>query len=132
VKLNRIYIWLKHPGESLSQRVVHAGFWAFVLRIISRLFGLARTIVLARLLAPNDFGLYGIALLSLSALETFSRTGFEQALIQKKEDIKPYLDTAWTVQVIRGFVLASILVLGAPLVGAFFGEPRAVLLVRVL
>jgi O-antigen/teichoic acid export membrane protein len=112
--------------------VVHAGFWAFALRIVSRLFGLARTIVLARLLAPNDFGLYGIALLSLSALETFSQTGFDQALIQKKEDTKPYLDTAWTVQVIRGFVLAIILVLGAPLVGSFFGEPRAVLLVRVL
>jgi len=112
--------------------VVHAGFWAFALRITSRLFGLARTIVLARLLAPNDFGLYGIALLSLSALETFSRTGFDQALIQKKEDTKPYLDTAWTVHVIRGFVLAALLVLGAPLVGDFFGEPRAVLLVRVL
>jgi len=132
VKLNRIYTWLKHPGESLSQRVIHAGFWAFAIRIVSRLFGLARTIVLARLLAPNDFGLYGIALLSLSALETFSQTGFNQALIQKKGDTKPYLDTAWTVQVIRGLVLAIILVLGAPLIGSFFGEPRAVLLVRVL
>jgi O-antigen/teichoic acid export membrane protein len=130
--LNEIYTWLRHPGESLSQRVVHAGFWAFTLRITSRLFGLARTIVLARLLAPNDFGLYGIALLSLSTLETFSQTGFDQALIQKKEDTKPYLDTAWTVQVIRGFVLATLLALGAPLVGSFFGEPRAVLLVRVL
>jgi O-antigen/teichoic acid export membrane protein len=132
MKLNRIYTWLRHPDELLSQRVVHAGFWAFALRIVSRLFGLARTIVLARLLAPNDFGLYGIALLSLSALETFSQTGFDQALIQKKEDTKPYLDTAWTAQVIRGFVLALILVIGAPLVGSFFGEPRAVLLVRVL
>jgi lipopolysaccharide exporter len=132
MRLNRIYTCLRHPGESLSQRVVHAGFWAFALRITSRLFGLARTIVLARLLAPNDFGLYGIALLSLSALETFSQTGFDQALIQKKEDTKPYLDTAWTVQVIRGFVLATLLVLGAPLVGSFFGEPRAVLLVQVL
>lgn len=132
MKLNRIYTWLRHPGESLSQRVVRAGFWAFALRITSRLFGLARTIVLARLLAPNDFGLYGIALLSLSALETFSQTGLNQALIQKKGDTKPYLDTAWTVQVIRGFVLAAILVVGAPLVGSFFAEPRAVLLVRVL
>lgn len=88
--------------------------------------------MLARLLAPSDFGLYGIALLSLSALETFSQTGFTQALIQKKEDTKLYLDTAWTFQVIRGLVLAIILVLGAPLMGAFFGEPRAVLLVRVL
>lgn len=132
MKLNSIYAWLRHPGESLSQKVVHSGFWVFLLRITNRLFVLGRTIVLARLLAPNDFGLYGISLLSLSALETFSQTGFDQAIIQKKEDTKSYLDTAWTIQVIRGFVLAIILLLGAPLVGTFFGEPRAVLIVRVL
>ena len=94
--------WLKglfSPGETLSQRVVRGGLWVFGLRIVGRVFGLVRTIVLARLLAPEDFGLFGIALLTMSALETFSQTGFQAALIQKKEDIKPYLDTAWTVQV---------------------------------
>ena len=100
--------WLFRPGKRLSQRVIHAGFWAFALRITDRLFGLARTILLARLLSPNDFGLFGIALLGLSALNTFSQTGFQQALIQKKGDIKPYLDTAWTVQVIRGLSLIHI------------------------
>jgi len=120
------------PGDRLSQRVVHAGFWAFALRITDRVFGLARTIVLARVLSPNDFGLFGIALLGLSALDTFSQTGFQQALIQKKGDIKPYLDTAWTVQVIRGFVLAGILFGIAPYVASFFGEPMAAPLLRVL
>jgi len=123
---------LFHPGERLSQRVIHAGFWAFALRITDRLFGLARTIVLARVLSPNDFGLFGIALLGLSALDTFSQTGFQQALIQKKGDIKPYLDTSWTVQVIRGFVLAGILFGIAPYVASFFGEPMAAPLLRVL
>ena len=98
--VKRVLKRLFNPGDSLSQRVVHAGFWAFALRITDRLFGLARTIVLARVLSPNDFGLFGIALLGLSALDTFSQTGFQQALIQKKGDIRPYLNTAWTVQVI--------------------------------
>ncbi len=120
------------PGDRLSQRVVHAGFWAFALRIVNQLFGLARTIVLARVLSPNDFGLFGIALLALSALETFSQTGFQQALIQKKGDVKPYLDTAWTVQVIRGVALAAILFGIAPHVAVFFGEPTAAPLLRVL
>ena len=120
------------PGDRLSQRVIHAGFWAFALRITYRLFGLARTIVLARVLSPNDFGLFGIALLGLSALNTFSQTGFQAALVQKKGDIKPYLDTAWTVQVIRGFVLAGILFGIAPYVASFFGEPMAASLLRVL
>lgn len=131
-KVRRIYHWLRHPGESLSQRVLHGGVWTFGLRIVNRGFGLIRTIVLARLLAPNDFGLFGIAMLALSSLESFSRTGFDQALIQKKEETESYLDTAWSVQVIRGLVLGGILVAGAPLVGLFFEEPKAILIVRVL
>jgi len=127
--------WLKQllsPGETLSQRVVRGGFWVFALRVADRLFRLARTIVLARLLAPEDFGLFGIALLAMSALGTFSQTGFQQALIQKKKDIEPYLDTTWTVQAIRGVVLALILFGVGPYVAAFFGEPAAAPLLRVL
>lgn len=131
-RLKNVFSWLRHPGSSLSQKVIHGGIWVFAIRIVSRGFTLIRTIVLARLLAPNDFGLFGIAMLALTSLRAFSRTGFDQAIIQKKDDTKPYLNSAWTVQVIRGAVLASILIAGAPLVGAFFGEPRAVLLVRVL
>jgi len=131
-RLMRLVHRLFRPGERLSQRVVYAGFWAFALRITDRLFGLARTIVLARVLSPNDFGLFGIALLGLSALNTFSQTGFQAALVQKKGDIKPYLNTAWTLQVIRGFVLAGILFGIAPYVASFFEEPMAAPLLRVL
>ena len=123
---------LKKTNVSLSQKVVRGTFWVFALQIVNRGLSLARTIVLARLLAPNDFGLMGIALLALSALETFSQTGFSKALIQKKENTESYLNTAWTVQIIRGFLLAAILVLAAPLVAAFFEEPRAAMIVRVL
>jgi len=67
--------WAKRlwePGDTLSQRVVRSGFWAFALRITNRLFQLIRIIILARVLAPSDFGLMGIALLAMSALQTFS------------------------------------------------------------
>lgn len=120
------------PGDRLSQRVMHAGLWAFMLRVADRLIGLAQIVVLARILAPEDFGLFGIALLALSVLETFSQTGFNAALIQKRGDILPYLDTAWTVQAIRGFLLAAILLAIAPSVAVFFGEPGAAPLVQAL
>ena len=42
------------------------------------------------------------------------------------------MNSAWTVQVIRGLVLGSLLIVAAPLVGGFFGEPRAILIIRVL
>ena len=72
---------LFEPGGTLSQRVVRGGFWVFALRIASRGLTLIHTIVLARVLAPSDFGLMGIALLTMSALETFSQTGFQATLV---------------------------------------------------
>lgn len=129
---NQIYNRLRYPGETLSERVVHGGFWVFSLRIVDRGFMLIRTIVLARLLAPNDFGLFGIAMLALATLESFSQTGIDIALIQKKEDTRSYLDSAWTIQVFRGLVIAIIMVTGAPLVGFFFKEPRAIMLTKIL
>lgn len=123
---------LLKPGNSLSERTIKGGLWVFSLRIVNRLFQLARTIVLARLLSPNDFGLFGIALLALSALDTFSQTGFRQALIQKKEDIKPYLDTVWTVGIIRGFLIAAILFFAAPYVAIFFKSPPAEPILKII
>ena len=118
--------------KSLSEKVIASGLWVLALRIVNRGLGLIRTLVLARLLAPEDFGLLGIAMLSISTLETFSQTGVEAALIQKKENVYSYLDTAWTVSVIRGFTLFSILFLLAPTIAIFFNSPRATFVIRVI
>ena len=59
----------------------------FVLRIANRGLGFIRKIILARLLAQHDFSLLGIAMLSIATLETFSQTGFQAALIQKKKNV---------------------------------------------
>ena len=54
---------LLQPGEGLYQRTVRGGVWVFALRITEQIFGIVRLIILARVLAPSDFGLMGIALL---------------------------------------------------------------------
>ncbi len=128
-KLLRI---LLHPGVGLGHRVVSAGFWAFALRGALRLAILARTVVLARILAPSDFGLMGIAVLAILMLERFTETGFNAALVQKKDDIRPYLNTAWTLAIARNTLIALLLVLGSPLIALFFGVPEVALVIRVL
>ena len=82
------------PRKTLPQRVVQGGAWISSLKVIGKIFSLIRLIIIGRILAPSDFGLMGIALLTMSALETFSTTGFDQALIQKKESTEKYLDAA--------------------------------------
>lgn len=118
--------------EPLSNRVVKGGLWVFASRMINRSLGLTRTIVLARLLAPEDFGLLGIALLAIAMLDTFSQPGFQTALIQKQQRIESYLDTAWTVSAIRGTILFLILFCAAPFIARFFNSQQATLVIRVL
>ena len=118
--------------ESLSQRVIKSGFWVFSLKITERAFSLIRLIILARILAPHDFGLMGIAMLTMATLETFSQTGFQAALIQKKENTELYLDAAWTIMIIRGFILFTILYFIAPYAAIFFKSPQAKPIIRII
>jgi O-antigen/teichoic acid export membrane protein len=120
------------PGGNLSQKAVRGVIWVFALRAFIRLFSVARAAILARLLAPNDFGMFGIAMLAISTLEKFSQTGFETALVQKTENMNQYLDTAWTVLILRGLLSAFLLFGIAPYVADFFNEPMAKSLLRVL
>jgi len=131
LNIKRVINNLTEPDENLSQRAVRGGFWVFFLRIVQQLFGLARLIIIARILSPHDFGLMGIALLTMATLETFSQTGFQAALIQKKEDIKSYLDNVWTVSILRAFVIFAILYLIAPYAAIFFNAPEAKLIIQV-
>ena len=131
-RLKTLLRWLIDPGESLRNRTLNAGVWSAVLSVSTRLLRLVRTIVLARLLAPTDFGLMGIAMLAIALLQTFTKTGLNRALIQRDGEIDGHLDTAWTVAVIRGLILGLVLLIGAPLVGRFFNSPEAVPLLRAL
>jgi len=127
----------KHNPESqqqddLSVQVILGSSWEFANRAGYHIITLLKVLILARLLAPEDFGLFGIILLVMEGLRAFSHTGFKRALIQQKEDIQPYLNTAWTIELLRGLVLGALLFLCAPLIAAFFAEARAVPLMRVM
>jgi len=120
------------PGGDLATRTARSGVWMTALNVTSRGLELVALFVLARLLTPDDFGLIGIALLVLTGLQRFSNLGFTAALIQRREDdVDRYLDTAWTLQIVRGILLAGIVVAVAGPAANFFDTPavREILLV---
>lgn len=116
----------------LASRVLRGSAWVGVLRVVQKGMGAAREIILARLLFPEDFGLFGIASLLLLGFEVLTRTGFKDAIIHIRGEIKPYLHTTYWIKVLRGFLIAGIVYMGAPLVASFFGEPEVIPIVRVL
>jgi O-antigen/teichoic acid export membrane protein len=118
--------------EGLQRRAIRGGFWILSLRIGQQILALVRLVILARLLSPNDFGLMGIALLTIAIIDTLTQTGFELALVQRKEQTETYLDSAWTVGILRGVALFGLLQLLAPVAAGFFKSPEAENLIRAI
>lgn len=115
---------------SFARKIVQGGMWIFSLRMIEKLLGLIRVIIVARLLSPNDFGLLGVAALVSAILNIFLESGFNQALIQRKEKIQEFLNTAWTVQAIRGLFIFAVIWFIAPFAATFFNEPNSLNIIR--
>jgi lipopolysaccharide exporter len=116
----------------LLDKAVRGGLWLFSLRVTQQMLIVVRLVILARLLSPNDFGLMGIALLSMTVVESLTQTGFDMALIQRKEGTEDYLDTAWTVGILRGLGLFCILQAIASPAARFFDSPDSEMLIRVI
>ncbi len=117
---------------TLSQKVVRGGFWVGVSFGAEKVLGLVRSIILARLLVPEDFGLMGVTAVVLGGLSVFTNTGIEPAIIQRKDCNERVLNTAWVISVIRGIFLCILLFIAAPYVALFFNDSRLTLIVRVI
>jgi O-antigen/teichoic acid export membrane protein len=74
----------------------------------------------------------GMAMIAIATLETFSRTGIQACLIQKRENIESYLNAAWSLYFTRGILVFLILYFSAPLIADFFNSPHAVPVIRVI
>jgi O-antigen/teichoic acid export membrane protein len=89
-----------------------------------------KAIVLARIIDPSDFGLMGMAFVVAQACEALSQTGFYTALVQKQTGAEEYLDTVWTVSILRSIALFALLWALAPFAALFFSTPAAAPVVR--
>ncbi len=122
--------WLSFRGGGLRDRVVRSTIWLAIGNGSAKVVNLLKLAILGRLLAPDDFGLMAIAVLTLKWFEFFSETGFNKALVQHKGDIESLLDTAWLVQLVRGAFLAIILFITAPITAYVFAVPEAAAIIR--
>lgn len=116
----------------LSRKVTKGAFWVTVSGICSKGLGIISSIILARLLLPSDYGLLAISTAIVSMMQGLTTTGFSSALIQKQEKPEDFLNTAWTFELVKYFVLFLILFFFAPFFALFFKEPAAVAVLRVI
>src|ERR1700691_1997111 len=98
---------------SLKRRVFSAGAWSLAGYALSFVIRLGSNLVMTRLLVPSMFGVVAIAQLVIVGLSLFSDVGIKPSVIQSKRGSEPdFLNTVWTTQILRGFILwfASLLI----------------------
>lgn len=107
--------------------------WMGALRVFTRSLALIKIAILARILLPAQFGIYGIATLVLGFLEMLTETGINIFLIQQKDlsgdeasGIDKYVDSAWVVSIIRGFLIGILIFILASFIADYFKNPNAV------
>ncbi|MBI2613666.1 MAG: oligosaccharide flippase family protein [Candidatus Levybacteria bacterium] len=94
--------------------------WMSAFRGISRVIAIGRSVLLARILTPAQFGVFGIASIMLSFLEILTETGINIFLIQQKENIDKFVSSAWIVSILRGILISLTIIITAPIVVNFF------------
>lgn len=99
--------------------------WLSSFRLVTRILSFIKIAVLARVLSPSQFGVFGIASLVLSLLEILTETGINIVLIQSKKDIDQYINSAWVVSILRGFLVSALILLSAPFIASFFNSPSS-------
>lgn len=115
-----------------GREVVRGISWAVLMRWSIRGVGLLSTVILARLLTPEDFGVAAMGLLVIGLLYTFSEFGTSMHLIRVRDLDRAHCDTAWTITLLQHVVIAALIFALAPLAASYFSEPRVVPVMQVL
>ncbi|MEM6640654.1 MAG: lipopolysaccharide biosynthesis protein [Pseudomonadota bacterium] len=120
------------PAPSLASQTARGVIWMVLFKLAVRSLSLVSTLILVRLLSPEDFGLVAMAMVFIAILDTLSSFSFDVVLIANQDAGREEYDTAWTFNII--FKTASMLVLLALAYPAalYYDEPRVTVLMAVL
>ncbi|MEN3950743.1 lipopolysaccharide biosynthesis protein [Iodidimonas sp. SYSU 1G8] len=112
--------------EPMGKKVVAGSIWMIGLRWAMRLLGFVSTVILARLLTPDDFGLIAMGILASGFVTALTEAGSFMALIRHPDPQRVHYDTAWTFNVILGVGAAVAIAILSPLAPLYFDDPRLV------
>src|SRR4249920_2226116 len=109
---------------SLDRSIVHSVAWTAAAKVTVQVLSWLATIVVARLLAPDDYGLMSMAGVQIGALQVFSEFNIAMTVIVLRELSARSIAQLNGLAVLLGGLACAVSVLIAPLVARFFGSPR--------
>jgi len=119
-------------ATSLQGKIFTGAGWILGWRMATRGLGLVSTLVLVRLLLPEDFGLIALAVGFTQVVESLSFLGVEDALVREHNPSRGLYDTAFTLNLLRGLAVAAALAALAQPIAEWFVEPRLTAVIYAL
>jgi PST family polysaccharide transporter len=118
--------------KDLKQRTIRGGLARVCAQGANFFIRLSSLMVLARLLGPKDFGLVGMVTAFTGILTLFRDFGLSSAAIQRTHVTDEQISTLFWINIFVGMLLGILAVAGAPIIAAFYHEPRLVGVTAVL
>ncbi len=123
-------------GSPLTNRVRAGVSWNVSSALLTEFSRLGRSIVLARLLVPEDFGLFGMALTIVAAVNALTALGLDRTIIASKfeseAELETHLNTVWSTELVRSLTIALLVTASAYPIARFYGQPQLKVIIPIL
>ena len=119
-------------SDSLKHKILSGVFWQGLCNIGSKGLNFVFSIILARLLAPEDFGSVAILMIFITIAEVFVDSGFSTALIQKKDTDDIDCSSVFYINIVVAVALYCVFFVAAPWIAEFYRNPKLTVYFRCL
>jgi teichuronic acid exporter len=110
--------------DSLKSQAVKGVVWSAVERFSVQGIQFVLSIIIARLVAPSEYGLIAMLGIFLAIAQTFIDSGFSNALIQKKDRTEVDFSTVFYFNIVVSIFVYTLLFLASPYIAVFYKEPQ--------
>lgn len=116
----------------IKKRIASGLIWTYAERTISQLITIIVTIILARLIAPSEYGIISLVVIFINIANTLVVSGLGTSLIQKKHADNLDFSTLFYFSILFSLIIYFIIFFCAPLIARFYNIPLLVIIVRVM
>ena len=121
-----------HNLETISKHMARGVAWMISMRWVLKAVGVVNVIILARLLTPDDFGVIAMAMIIIGFLRALAETNVDSAVVRNENATEDDYNTAWTIRIISGIIMTTVLIVFAPFVSNYFNDARVVYVIQII
>ena len=118
--------------NELKQKTISGVFWRFSERITAQLITFVVSIVLARIIAPEQYGIIAVTTIFINIFNVFVTSGLGTSLVQKKDSDDKDFSTMFYASLVLSAILYGILFFGAPLIANIYHNDILIPLLRIM